>query len=423
MEGKKLRIAMLGLGSVGSKVVELVTKNSEYLYQRTGVQVEIVYGLVRSILEEDKKKLAKNYQFQLTDSYDDILSDDSIDVVVELIGRVSPAKEYIVRALKAKKHVVTANKDVMAQYAHELLPLANQHGVTIGYEASVAGGIPIVNPLKTQFSLDTITSIRGILNGTTNFILTKMLNESLSYEEALTLAQELGFAESDPTNDVEGIDAAYKVMILAQLAYHVYPKMEDVQIDGITAIHPAQLAVAKQFGYKIKLLGEVKAISNELSLRVAPALVSDQTSLALIDNETNALQVNSTQIGQSFLSGPGAGAAPTATSVLADIQTLIEKKELGTSNQFTPVFFENLEFTFLAESPAEKMGIVMKKANASQKFTNDQLADIQSIHHVSIADDAYEWLVTNPLTREQLHDLLESLNKMGSVLGALPFVD
>lgn len=423
MEGKKLRIAMLGLGSVGSKVVELVTKNSEYLYQRTGVQLEIVYGLVRSILEEDKKKLAKNYQFQLTDSYDDILSDDSIDVVVELIGRVSPAKEYIVRALKAKKHVVTANKDVMAQYAHELLPLANQYGVTIGYEASVAGGIPIVNPLKTQFSLDTITSIRGILNGTTNFILTKMLNESLSYEEALTLAQELGFAESDPTNDVEGIDAAYKVMILAQLAYHVYPKMEDVQIDGITAIHPAQLAVAKQFGYKIKLLGEVKAIGNELSLRVAPALVSDQTSLALIDNETNALQVNSTQIGQSFLSGPGAGAAPTATSVLADIQALIEKKELGTSNQFAPVFFENLEFTFLAESPAEKMGIVMKKANASQKFTNDQLADIQSIHHVSIADDEYEWLVTNPLTSEQLHDLLESLNKMGSVLGALPFVD
>ncbi|MGO2628544.1 MAG: homoserine dehydrogenase, partial [Enterococcus italicus] len=182
-------------------------------------------------------------------------------------------------------------------------------------------------------------------------------------------------------------------------------------------------AVAKQFGYKIKLLGEVKAIGNELSLRVAPALVSDQTSLALIDNETNALQVNSTQIGQSFLSGPGAGAAPTATSVLADIQALIEKKELGTINQFTPVFFENLEFTFLAESPAEKMGIVMKKANASQKFTNDQLADIQSIHHVSIADDAYEWLVTNPLTSEQLHDLLESLNKMGSVLGALPFVD
>lgn len=423
MEVKKLRIAMLGLGSVGSKVVELLVKNTERMYQMTGVEIEIVYGLVRSFDEEDKQKLAKKFHFQLTDSLDHILNDETIDVVVELIGRVHPAKEYIVRALEAKKHVVTANKDLLAQYAVELLPLAYQNGVTLGYEASVAGGIPIVHPLKTQFATDQIESIQGILNGTTNFILTKMLTEALSYKAALTLAQELGFAESDPTNDVEGIDAAYKVMILAQLAFHSYPKFEDVDVKGLTTIQPSQLAVAKEFGYKIKLLGEVRALKDQLSLRVTPCLVAMDNPLAQIDNETNALLIKSAQIGETFISGPGAGAAPTATSVLADLQALILKKELGSSNQYPQAFYENTTYSFLKSAPKEKFGIVMKKAKATQKFTNDQLADIQKIGHTTLLEENYEWLVTNPLSSEALTALLESLTKMGTVIGSIPFID
>lgn len=420
MEGKKLRIAVLGLGSVGSKVIELLTAQREKIQQTHQVTIEIVYGFVRSVNQVEKQQFAQANHIQLTENIEDILQDEQVDVVIELLGRIHPAKDYIIQALQAKKQVITANKDVIASYGAEIQAVAAENGVSISYEASVGGGIPIVHTLKTQFGLDTISKITGIMNGTTNFILTKMQQEQLTYEAALTLAQEMGFAESDPTNDVEGIDAAYKLMVLAQLIYGIYPNLEQVYCQGITHITALQMAVAAKFGYKIKLLGELVADSNQYGLRVAPFLVAETELLAQINDETNALSIDSQQIGTTFLSGPGAGAAPTATSVLADIQALLNQglaiaptaTKVGTTEVFTEIDWK--------QKP-EVYALILKKKQPTQKFSNEQLALIEKIAYVTVEDEAIEWLETTALTAQQLATLQTSLASLGEILGCLPF--
>lgn len=420
MEGKKLRIAVLGLGSVGSKVIELLTTQREKIQRTHQVTIEIAYGLVRSVNQVEKQQFAQANHIQLTENIEDILQDEQVEVVIELLGRIHPAKDYIIQALQAKKHVITANKDVIASYGSEIQAVAAENGVSVLYEASVGGGIPIVHTLETQFGLDTVSKITGIMNGTTNFILTKMQQEQLSYETALTLAQEMGFAESDPTNDVEGIDAAYKLMVLAQLVYGIYPDLNQVYCQGITQITALQMTVAAKFGYKIKLLGELVVQTNQYGLRVAPFLIAETELLAQINYETNALSIDSHQIGTTFLSGPGAGAAPTATSVLADVQALLNQGLTIAPTASKVVATEAFAEIDWKQKP-EVYALILKKNQPIQKFSNEQLALIEKIAYVTVEGEAIEWLETTALTAQQLVTLQTSLASLGKILGCLPF--
>lgn len=330
---KTLNIGLLGLGVVGSGVVEVLARQQEKLRDETGIKIQIVKSLVR--IGEDKSQIAQKYGFELVTDIQDIINDPNIDVVVELIGKVHPAKEFITQALENGKHVVTANKDLIAQHGVELNQVAKSHQVSLFYEASVAGGIPILRTMTNNYLADEITNVLGIVNGTTNYMLTKMLTEGLSYDEALQKAQELGFAESNPTNDVDGIDAAYKMVILSQFAYGMDVKMSDLSIEGIRQVSAEDVAFAKKAGYEIKLIGRTRKIQDAIEVSVGPTLVSVNHPLASIKNEYNGIYLESTGINQSMFYGPGAGALPTATSVVSDLLAIAINRK---NQQPAPLF-------------------------------------------------------------------------------------
>ena len=254
-----INIGILGLGTVGSGVVKMLTEHAEKISLITGRKLVVKTVVVHDLT---KKRTVDMTGINVTDDIDVLLNDSEIKLVVEVMGTVKTAKEYIKRALKAKKHVVTANKDLIATHGPELTSLALKQGCDLYYEASVAGGIPILRTIVNSFAADKIVEVKGIVNGTTNYIMTQMNQAGISYEQALAQAQELGFAEADPTNDVEGIDAAYKMIILTQFAYGKDITLDDVKIEGISGVKLADIEEAKRLGYKIKLLGISKLVNN-----------------------------------------------------------------------------------------------------------------------------------------------------------------
>lgn len=334
---KTLRIGLLGLGVVGGGVVQVLAKEKEKLQKQTGVAISIDKVLVRP--GEDKSALAKKYGFVLTNDFEDIVTDTNLDVIIELIGKVHPAKEFIEKALQNGKHVVTANKDLIAQHGVALNQLAKENCVSLFYEASVAGGIPILRTITNNYLADEITDVMGIVNGTTNYMLTKMFENQLSYQVALEQAQALGFAESDPTNDVDGIDAAYKMVILAQFAYGMDVSMSDLEIEGIRSLTKTDVQAAQALGYEIKLIGRAKKYGQGIAVSVGPTLVDKHHPIASIKNEFNGIFIESSGIHQSMFYGPGAGALPTATSVLSDVVAIAKNKYLAIEpplfNQYT----------------------------------------------------------------------------------------
>ena len=252
-----VKIALLGFGTVASGVPFLLKENKEKIVQAAQSEIEVAKVLVKDDQEKARLLEAGN-EFNFVTNIDEILSDKDITIVVELMGRIEPAKTFITRALEAGKHVVTANKDLLAVHGAELLEVAKAHNVALYYEAAVAGGIPILRTLVNSLASDKITRVLGVVNGTSNFMMTKMVTEGWSYEDALAEAQRLGFAESDPTNDVDGIDAAYKMVILSQFAFGMNVKFEDVGHQGIRNITPEDVAVAQELGYVVKLVGSIE---------------------------------------------------------------------------------------------------------------------------------------------------------------------
>ncbi|MGX7162323.1 homoserine dehydrogenase [Enterococcus massiliensis] len=323
---KKLTIGILGLGVVGTGVLTILAEQQEQLRQR-GIDLTITKALVRKA--EDKTDLAKKYHIQLVHDAEEILTDSAIDIVVEVIGKIHPAKEFITTALKNGKHVVTANKDLLALHGEELSQLAQQQDCFLYYEASVAGGIPILRTLQNSYLADEITEISGIINGTTNYMLTQMKEKKLSYEESLSQAQQLGFAESDPTNDVDGFDAAYKTILLTAFAFDMSLSFEELTIEGIRDIQKEDIRTANRLGYEIKLIGRGQRIGDAVYAEVAPMWVPQHHPLATIRNEFNGVFVKSRGIGSGMYYGPGAGARPTATSVVTDLATIAENLQAG----------------------------------------------------------------------------------------------
>lgn len=314
-------LAILGYGTVGTGITELITKNNERFKRITGEELEISSILVNDI----KKHRGKAHSNLLTNNIDDIFKRSS-DIVVEVMGGISPAYEYIKRALILKKHVVTANKDLIAEHGKELLDLADENGVTLNFEASVGGGIPILKPLMECLAGNEIINIKAILNGTTNFILTKMDKEGISYEEALKQAQELGFAEANPDSDVLGYDAARKLSILSTIAYDEKLNWKDIVTEGITNIDKEDFKYASTEGYNIKLLALSSRKKDKTYAAVRPVMVKNSSELGKVENELNAIMIEGDAVGRVLFSGKGAGMLPTASSVFGDITDIIQNK-------------------------------------------------------------------------------------------------
>lgn len=321
---EKLRIGLIGLGTVGSGVYKSLEQFEN---------VEIVKIAVHNI---NKPRSVEVPQEKLTDNPYDIVNDNSISVVVELMGGVEPAWDYIRTALENGKHIVTANKELLAKKGEELFNLSEEHNCVVLYEAAIAGGIPIIMPIKTILAGNKIHKIQAILNGTTNYILTKMDVNGASYEDVLKEAQTLGYAEANPSGDVEGFDAAYKITTLSTIAFNSKIKFENVYREGITNIRKEDMQMANELGYKIKLIASATIDgNNNADVRVHPMLVPNNNMLAHIDYVTNAVQMSGHPIGQILLSGPGAGEFPTASSVIGDILAIA--REYGTTDYLLPM--------------------------------------------------------------------------------------
>lgn len=313
---KNVRIGIVGLGTVGSGVVRILKEEQKLIAQQTGLTFEIVKAIIAN---PDRKRAAYLQDVALGTDIDQLLDDKSVDIIVEVMGSVNEAKTLIERALTVHKHVVTANKDLIAQYGDELAELATKNEVALRYEASVAGGIPILQILRTAYKADQVHTIAGILNGTTNFILTQMDEQGLTYDQALKAAKEKGFAESDPTNDVDGFDAAYKLAILTKMAFGISVPQSDIAITGIRELAIDDVKAAQAAGYELKLIGLSDLTAEGIRLAVAPMVVHKNQPIAQIRNEHNAVLVKSQNIGTALYVGPGAGQLPTGNSVVADL--------------------------------------------------------------------------------------------------------
>ena len=322
---KKIKIGLIGLGTVGSGVFKTL-KNFDY--------IEVVKIAVRNINKPRNIEGLDNSI--LTDNPYDVVNNPEIDIVAELVGGLNPAFDLIKTAIENGKHIVTANKELLAKRGEELFEIAEKNNKVILYEAAIAGGIPLIMPIKTILAGNKINKIEAIVNGTTNYILTKMDVDGASYEDVLKEAQELGYAEADPTGDVEGFDAAYKIATLATITFHKRIKIEKIYREGITKIRSADMKAANDLGYKIKLIasGKIDEQGNA-DVRVHPMLVSKKTTLAHIDYVTNAVHLSGHPVGSITLSGPGAGEFPTASSVVGDILAICA--ELGKSDYILPM--------------------------------------------------------------------------------------
>ena len=306
-----IKVGIIGVGTVGTSVAQILKDNADVISARAGCEIEVKSGVVKNLSKE------RGLDIIITDNVDDVLNDPEIDIVVELMGGVEEPFEVVKKALKAGKAVVTANKALLAYHRYELAELAKD--IAFEYEASVAGGIPIINALRDGLSANHIESIMGIMNGTCNYMMTKMTNEGVDYDAILKESQDLGYAEADPSFDVGGYDAAHKLLILASIAYGIDAKPEDILIEGIDKVTSDDISFAKEFGYAIKLLGIAKKDGNEVELRVHACLISQDEMIAKIDGVMNGISVVGDKVGETLYYGPGAGGDATASAVVANI--------------------------------------------------------------------------------------------------------
>ena len=394
-----LRVGIIGVGTVGTSVANILRDNKNIITARAGKEIVVTLGVVSNLHK------IRDVDIKLTDNIDDVLNDDSIDVVVELMGGIDKPNEIVRKALLKGKAVVTANKALLAYHRYELQELAGD--IPFEFEAAVAGGIPIINALRDGLSANHIKSIQGIMNGTCNYMLTRMINDGVDYLEILKEAQELGYAESDPTFDVGGFDAAHKLLILGSIAYGIDVKPEDILIEGIQNISKADIEFAKEFEYSIKLLGIAKKVGNEVELRVHPVLIPQDKMIAKVDGVMNGISVVGDKVGETMFYGAGAGGDATASAVIANIIDIARRGKgspmLGFENQpgekITLMSKDNIQTKYyLRLEVADKSGTLAKIAtilgNNSisieamlQKPLKNGSANLLLTTHISIEKD------------------------------------
>jgi homoserine dehydrogenase len=326
---KAIGIGLLGLGTVGSGVAEVLATRADSLAEQAGLSLILKKVLVRDANKRRSVEVSPNL---LTSHPEEVLSHPEVDIVIELIGGEHPATEYIERAIASGKHVVTANKEVMAKHGYALFSLAGKHNADLRYEASVGSGIPLISSFQQDLAANRISAIQAILNGTTNYILTRMAQEGLDFASTLKQAQKLGYAEADPANDIEGIDAAYKLVILSNLAFRTKFVPQDVYREGISNIAARDFLYAKEFGYAIKLLAIAKRDDDKVEMRVHPVFIPQDSQLAKVDGVYNAVEVETDLAGKLVFYGEGAGALRASSAIMADVLAIARNIYRGVNN-------------------------------------------------------------------------------------------
>ena len=411
---KKVRLGILGCGTVGSALVELLSTQGEKIKKRTGIEIEVAKIGVSSIDKQRSNVIPQNV---LTQNLEEIVNDEKIDLVVELMGGVEPAKELIITALKNSKPIVTANKELLAKCGTELFQLAEKQEVNIAFEASVAGAVPIVRTVRDFLHGESITRVAGILNGTTNYILSAMSEFGIKYEEALKQAQELGFAESNPEQDVSGKDAAAKIAILSNLVFSEKIELDSIHYEGIQAVDEKDISLAQQLGYVIKLLAIAERFSENLAIRVHPACISSNHQLAKVSGSYNAVFVEGKLLGSLMLYGQGAGGNSTATAVLADILELAQ----GFNNFIPPITnqqanilsIDELESAYYLRLEVEDNPGVL--ASVTKIFDSQQIS-IDALNQIGDKDLATLVFVTHRTLEKNFNAALKELKELKTVI-------
>ena len=414
-----VKIALLGFGTVAQGTFNLLQTNAAIIKDRTGVDIDIAKIFVRN--PDKYSNITLPVATKYVTDIKDIIEDDSIQIVVELMGGTTFAKDCVEEALKAKKNVVTANKDLLAESGPYLLELASKNGVDLRFEASVLGGIPIIRTLYESLGGNHITELIGIMNGTTNFILSKMTDEGLSYQDVLKEAQELGYAEADPTADVEGLDAARKLAILASISFNRRIFFDDVSVEGITKIDTEDIAFGKEFGYNIKLLGIAKESNKGLSLNVYPAFVPVTHPLASVRGSYNAIYVKGNGIDDAMFYGRGAGSLPTGSSVVSDIMEIAKNISNGSTGQLKSFYYDQKNIYapgkiqssyYIRLAVDNKMGVLAK---ISAKLAEQKISVLSIVQRNMDPEMAVLAIVTSKCPRSYILNLIDSFNSLRSV--------
>lgn len=409
-----LKVGIIGVGTVGSSVANILIDNKNIITARAGKEIVPTIGVVSNL---GKKR---DVSIKLTTNADEILEDDSIDIVVELMGGIDKPYEIVKKALLKGKAVVTANKALLAYHRYELQELAGD--IPFEFEAAVAGGIPIINALRDGLSANHIKSIQGIMNGTCNYMLTRMINDGVNYDEILKEAQELGYAEADPTFDVGGYDAAHKLLILGSIAYGIDVKPEEILIEGIENITKADIEFAKEFEYSIKLLGIAKKVGNEIELRVHPVLIPEDKMIAKVDGVMNGISVVGDKVGETMYYGAGAGGDATASAVVANIIDIARKGKgspmLGFEKQpgekITLMPKENIQTKYyLRLEVADKSGTLAKVATI---FGNNSISIENMMQKPLKNSKANLLLTTHTCVEKDILKAIKELENSGVVL-------
>lgn len=412
-----VKVALLGLGTIGSGVYKLIERQQEEMSSKAGASIEIAAILVHN-LGKEREGVDRTL---LTDRWEDIINNEEIQIVIELMGGIEPARTMILEALKAGKNVVTANKDLVAEYGGELLDTAAEKGVDFLFEAAVGGGIPIIRPMKQCLAVNEIDEVMGIVNGTTNYILTKMFEEGMDFDEALAQATELGYAEADPTADVEGLDAGRKIAILASIAFHSRIGFSDVYTEGITRITARDIAYARELGCVIKLLGIARNTPEGIETAVYPMLLPQHHPLVSVRDSFNAIFVHGDAVDDAMFYGRGAGQLPTASAVMGDVIDVV--RNLGyhctgrincTCYRDTPVKpFEQMKNLFFVRMQVEnKPGVL---AGIASIFGSHKVSISQVVQKIVAKGSAELVIVTEAVKEFHMQDALRHLEELETV--------
>jgi homoserine dehydrogenase len=402
-----LKVGIIGVGTVGASVANILRDNKNIITARAGIEIEPVLGVVSNLGKN------RNVSIKLSDNIDDVLEDDSIDIIVELMGGIDKPNEIVRKALSKGKAVVTANKALLAYHRYELQELAGD--IPFEFEAAVAGGIPIINALRDGLSANNILSIQGIMNGTCNYMLTRMIHDGIDYDSILKESQELGYAEADPTFDVGGFDAAHKLLILGSIAYGIDAKPEDILIEGIENISKEDILFAKEFEYSIKLLGIAKKVGNEIELRVHPVLIPEDKMIAKVDGVMNGISVFGDKVGETMFYGAGAGGDATASAVVANIIDIARKGKgspmLGFEKQpggsISLMSKDNIQTKYyLRLEVADKSGTLAKIAT----ILGDNSISIEAMMQKPLKNKNANLLLTTHTSMEK--DILKAISEL-----------
>jgi homoserine dehydrogenase len=429
---KEIKVGLIGFGTVGSGVGKILQRNSKLIEKRMGARL-ILKRIADIDLETDRG--VKVNPGVLTRKAEDIIQDPEIDIVMELIGGIEPAKTFILKAIQNRKHIVTANKALLALHGDEIFRKAHRFGVDVNFEASVGGGIPLIRSIKEGLVANRIHSIFGILNGTSNYILSKMTDEGRNFKEVLKEAQEKGYAEADPTYDIEGIDTAHKLAILIRLAYGTPFRFEEVFIGGISGITPLDIQFSREFGYRIKLLAIAKIDRGKIEARVHPTMIPESHLLSTVEGVFNAIYIKGDAVGPTLFYGQGAGQMPTGSAVVSDLVELGRNVLIRASGRRVPIL--SFQESAIEKIPLKKMddvvmpfymrfsaldrpGVLSKISGVLGKNDISISAVIQKGRQVNGAVPIV--MMTHEGKEKNVHRALKEIDRLGVILGKTMFI-